>query len=430
MRTPFPIIAFKLETRMGTFNLEKNNLHKKKLWHYPWDYKESFIIAAGLLITGYLLQIATRTHIKAVSAPVNYIIAGLFIGMLLLLHITSRSHPWVKWLRSVPASVSAIVLVLIQAVIMGTLPQQNFVEGVKPDVFGFSFVLNSWPFLIAQLYFLTTLGLATLNRMTPWQWKNWGFVLNHLGLFIAMTAGILGSGDLQRYTMKLYENQLVWGAETEKGVMIPMPLAFELTSFDMETFAPKLAFADIKNNSIETKGVNALRMIAKGDSYDYKGYKIKVVDYIENSKFTGNGYFHVNEEGATPSALIEVKSAVIDTTAWISCGSFATQYSYLQLNDKEAIVMLQPEAKKYSSHVNVFVKGGKNDKTVIEVNKPYKVDGWKVYQLSYDEKYGKWSKLSVVELVRDPWLPVVYSGIFMMIIGAVYLIFKGRGTVI
>ncbi|QDW20501.1 cytochrome c biogenesis protein ResB [Flavobacterium sp. KBS0721] len=415
---------------MRIVNLENQKVAKKKLWQFPWDYKESFIIAAGLLITGYLLQITTRTSIKAVSAPVNYIIGALFIAMLLLLHFTSRTHPWVKWLRSVPASVSAIVLVLIQAIIMGTLPQQNFVEGVKPDVFGFSFVLTSWPFIIAQLYFLTTLGLATLNRMTPWQWKNWGFILNHLGLFIAMTAGILGSGDLQRYTMKLYENQLVWGAQNEEGVMVPMPIAFELTSFDMETFTPKLALADITNNSIETKGVNALRMISKGDSYDYKGYKIKIVNYIEDSKFTGNGYFPVNEEGATPAALVEVKSATIDTTAWISCGSFATEYSYLQLNDKEAIVMLQPEAKKYSSHVNVYVKDGKNDKTVIEVNKPYKVGGWKVYQLSYDEKFGKWSKLSVVELVRDPWLPAVYSGIFMMIIGAAYLIFKGRGTVI
>jgi hypothetical protein len=415
---------------MRLVNFEKHKMPKRKLWQYPWDYKESFIIAAGLLLTGYLLQITTKTSIKAIGAPTNYIIGGLFIGMLLLLHFTSRTHPWVKWLRSVPASVSAIVLVLIQAVIMGTLPQQNFVEGVKPDLFGFSFVLTSWPFIIAQLYFLITLGLATLNRMTPWQWKNWGFILNHLGLFIAMTAGILGSGDLQRYTMKLYENQLVWGAENEKGDMIPMPIAFELTSFDMETFAPKLAFADITNNSIETKGVNALRMINKGDSYDYKGYKIKIINYIENSKFTGNGYFQVNEEGATPAALVEVKSATIDTTAWISCGSFATEYSYLQLNDKEAIVMLQPEAKKYSSHVNVFVKDQKNDKTVIEVNKPYKVNGWKVYQLSYDEKFGKWSKLSVIELVRDPWLPIVYSGIFMMIIGAVYLIFKGRGTVV
>ena len=414
---------------MRIVNLEKDKIPKKRLWHYPWDYKESFIIAAGLLVTGYLLQITTRTNIKAVSAPVNYIIGALFIVMLCLLHFTSKTHPWVKWLRSVPASVSAIGLVLVQAVIMGTLPQQNFVEGVKPDLFGFSFVLNSWPFIIAQLYFLITLGLATLNRIVPWQWKNWGFVLNHLGLFIAMTAGILGSGDLQRYTMNLYEKQLVWGAENEKGNKVPMPIAFELTSFNMETFAPKLAFADITNNSIETKGINALRMISKGDEYNYKGYKIKIVNYIEDSKFTGNGYFHVNEEGAAPAALIEVKSAAIDTTAWISCGSFATEYSYLQLTNKEAIVMLQPEAKKYSSYVNVFVKDGKNDKTVIEVNKPYKVDGWKVYQLSYDEKYGKWSKLSVIELVRDPWLPIVYTGIFMMIIGAVYLIFKGRSIV-
>ncbi|WP_281232606.1 cytochrome c biogenesis protein ResB [Flavobacterium gelatinilyticum] len=410
--------------------VENHQSTKKALWQYPWDYKESFIIALGLLLVGYFLQITTRSSIKAVGAPVNYIMGGVFVAMLLLLHFSSRNHPWVKWLRSVPASVSAIVLVLIQAVIMGTLPQQNFVEGVKPDIFGFSFVLNSWPFIIAQLYFLITLGLATLNRMTPWQWKNWGFVLNHLGLFIAMTAGILGSGNLQRYTMDLYKDQLVWGAKTEKGNTIPMPIAFELKSFDMETFAPKLALADITNNSIETKGVNALRMIEKGDQYEYKNYKIKILDYTENSKFTGNGYFPVNEEGAAPSALIEVKSAAIDTTAWISCGSFATAYSYLQLNDKQAIIMLQPEAKKYSSHVNVFVKDGKNEKAVIEVNKPFKTNGWKIYQLSYDEKFGKWSKLSVIELVRDPWLPVVYSGIFMMIIGAVYLIFKGRGTVV
>ena len=116
---------------MRIVNLENQKV-AKKLWQFPWDYKESFIIAAGLLITGYLLQITTRTSIKAVSAPVNYIIGALFIAMLLLLHFTSRTHPWVKWLRSVPASVSAIVLVLIQAIIMGTLPQQNFVEEAFP----------------------------------------------------------------------------------------------------------------------------------------------------------------------------------------------------------------------------------------------------------------------------------------------------------
>lgn len=32
---------------------------------------------------------------------------------------------------------------------------------------------------------------------------------------------------------------------------------------------------------------------------------------------------------------------------------------------------------------------------------------------------GKWSNVSVFELVTDPWLPIVYTGIFMLLIGAV-----------
>lgn len=403
-----------------------NSKQTRKLWEFPWDYKESFFVAGGLLVTGYLLQLSTRATIQPVGAPVNYIVGGIFISILLLLHFTQRTHPWVKWLRSVPASVSAIVMVLIQAIIMGTLPQKNFVEGVKPDLLGLSFVTSSWPFLLSQLYFLLTLGLATLNRMFPWQWKNWGFVLNHLGLFIALFAGILGSGDLQRYAMNLYEKQPEWRATNEEGETVELPFAFELSRFDMQTFAPKLAFANIENNTIETKGVNALRMLHKGDKYHYNGFDITVMDYLEESKFTGSRYYPVNDEGSTPSALVHVKSSKVDTTAWISCGSYATSYAYLQLNDKQAIVMLQPEAKKFSSAVKVYFKNGSSENALVEVNKPFKVKGWKIYQLSYDEKFGKWSKLSVIELVRDPWLPVVYAGVFMMLVGAVYLIFKGR----
>ena len=49
-----------------------------------------------------------------------------------------------------------------------------------------------------------------------------------------------------------------------------------------------------------------------------------------------------------------------------------------------------------------------------------------IYQQSYDETMGKWSKLSVINAVRDPWLPVVYFGIFLLIAGAVYLFWIGR----
>ena len=53
------------------------------------------------------------------------------------------------------------------------------------------------------------------------------------------------------------------------------------------------------------------------------------------------------------------------------------------------------------------------------MNKPLSVEGWDIYQLSYNEQMGKWSTLSVFELVADPWLPVVYTGVFMLFVGAI-----------
>ena len=46
--------------------------------------------------------------------------------------------------------------------------------------------------------------------------------------------------------------------------------------------------------------------------------------------------------------------------------------------------------------------------------------------MSYDETMGKDSQISVIEVVHDPWLPVVYIGIFCLIAGSIYLFWKGE----
>ena len=56
-------------------------------------------------------------------------------------------------------------------------------------------------------------------------------------------------------------------------------------------------------------------------------------------------------------------------------------------------------------------KGKEHQEEKIQVNHPITVNGWKIYQTSYDEKLGRWSETSIVELVLDPWLPMVYAGI-------------------
>ena len=77
------------------------------------------------------------------------------------------------------------------------------------------------------------------------------------------------------------------------------------------------------------------------------------------------------------------------------------------------------EPRRYSSDVVIYTESGKTQEETIEVNRPAEIEGWKIYQLSYDESKGRWSDISVFELVSDPWLPAVYVGIIMIMLGAV-----------
>lgn len=81
--------------------------------------------------------------------------------------------------------------------------------------------------------------------------------------------------------------------------------------------------------------------------------------------------------------------------------------------------------KRFASDVVVKGKSGKDITAVIEVNKPLKVDGWKMYQYGYDEEAGTESQVSILEIVKDPWLPLVYVGIFMMLAGAFLMLVTG-----
>ena len=97
----------------------------------------------------------------------------------------------------------------------------------------------------------------------------------------------------------------------------------------------------------------------------------------------------------------------------------------VKLNDFEMEVYPSGMPKRFASDVVVTGKSGKETAAVIEVNKPIQVDGWKMYQYGYDEEAGTEGKMSILQMVRDPWLPMVYAGIFMMLAGAFLMLFTG-----
>ena len=185
-------------------------------------------------------------------------------------------------------------------------------------------MLSFWPFVLIYVYIAVILGVIILQRLLHLHsWKrDVPFLLNHLGLFLALTTATLGNADMQRVKMICGIGESEWRAMTADGRIIEMPIAIELKKFIMETY----------------------------------------------------------DDGSP---------------------------------------------KRFASEIQILTKSGKNIETVVDVNKPHEVDGWKIYQYGYDTQMGAQSQISILELVSDPWLPMVYTGIYMMLAGAVCMFVIG-----
>ena len=403
--------------------------HKQRnLWESPWGYVESFIIGLGLLFAGFALEITTPNLSGfSIVFPYNLYILIAFCLVLITANKWLGDFQIVRWLSKVPAAITSICLVTFMVLIMGIIPQTQSEITIVNNL-GLNHITTNWAFILIIILFLSNLGLVTIKRIIQFNSSNIGFILNHFGLFLALTAGLLGSGDLQRLTITTQENIPSWIAKDELNNNIELPFAFFLKDFKAEEYAPKLALVDNNTGDLYHNDGKNLYLIEDNKSYIFGDYNITVNQYLETSGRIGNKYAFVNEVGSPPAALVEVYHIQSDTTitGWISCGSFSKQPQSLKINEQLSLVMTIPEVKKFSSDLTILTRDEEKINVVIEVNKPYKFRGWKIYQYSYDDKLGKWSDISVLELVRDPWLPIIYIGIFMMIGGAFYMFWVGN----
>ena len=232
-----------------------------------------------------------------------------------------------------------------------------------------------------------------------------------------------------------------------------LPVAIQLEKFTIDEYPPKLALIgrggfplpkDKPENLLLDKGVRVGQLL---------DCKVEVLKRIDNavpamlSKMIGkmptgmmgnirmdslgqarnkDGYIASDAAGSACALLVKVTTGNVPYkgvrhtyTGWVTGGSYLFPYQALRLDDGRMLAMPNREPRRFASLVDIYTKSGQNIQTEIEVNKPFSIEGWTIYQLSYNEQMGKWSNLSIFELVTDPWLPVVYVGIFMLLIGAV-----------
>ena len=307
------------------------------MWTKPWTYKEGFLIGGGLILAGLALELSVGPVVwNAFAWPVNGIVLAGFLAMLTVMVYLRKKVYAFQWMTTHSAAIPAIVYAVVLTIIMGLTRQK--VNGTWLNN-----MLSFWPFVLIYVYITVILGLTIHRRlrkmfkgqgaMVNGQWSmvngQWSmvndiaFLLNHLGLFIALTTATLGSADIQRVKMICGVGEPEWRALTQEQIVKEMPIAIELKKFIMDTY----------------------------------------------------------DDG---------------------------------------------KPKRFASEIQILTKTGKNIETTVDVNKPYEVDGWKIYQYGYDTQMGAQSQISIFELVSDPWLPWVYVGIFMMLAGALLLVVYTR----
>ena len=294
------------------------------MWNKPWTMKEGFLIGGGLIVAGLALELSVGPVVwDAFSWPANGIVMAGFLLLIAGLFLLRKKVYAFRFVSTYQAAIPAMVYAVILTIIMGVTRQQ--IGGTW-----FNDMLSFWPFVLIYVYIALILGVIILHRLFNFQLsivnlkKDVPFLLNHVGLFLALTTATLGNADMQRVKMITTVGESEWRALDNNGAIKEMPLAIELKKFIMETY----------------------------------------------------------DDGSP---------------------------------------------KRFASEIQILTKTGKNIETVVDVNKPYEVDGWKIYQYGYDTQMGAQSQVSILELVSDPWLPLVYTGIYMMLAGAVCLFVFGKG---
>lgn len=381
---------------------------------------KSFLITIAILLFGIFVEyIIPFQLINNFTFPSTLFLGLILINLIIISYFLFRNYLFVKWLVSIPAAIGSISLLIFLGLLMGFIPQnENF-----NSFLGINNIINTWYFSFTILYLLFSLGFVTIKRIIPFSIQNIGFILNHLGLWIIIFIATVSSNDIKRLNVVIHKNQ-IQNIGTYNNSEYELPCSFELQNFDIEFYNPKLQIRDIKNNRVIISNIS----IIKDDSFilETDSLKIKIKDLLPNAVPGIDSFVKSDYKDNIYAIKLEVISIDDTIKGWLSTQSRLFRSAKLIIDDKYELSLSKQEAKKYQSKVIVRTINQDIDTVSIEVNKPYNYRSWNFYQLSYDEKAGKWSEYTVLEAVYDPWISILYFGIFMLLAGCIYIIWMGN----
>ena len=377
-----------------------------------------------LFVVGIALQLVVGDFgVAWMRYPWSVIVAINYLYLLVLCYAMEDKWPWARGLRSQHSSVVALASMVVMTVVFGLTRQDGSADGVV-GALGFTRMTSSWPFNLLLLNFITSLGLSAID---DWRWvrqRKIAAVISHTAVFVALAAAMFSSGDKLRVRVVAYLDTPTYMAMDNAGREYELPFVVTLREFNIDEYPPKLRLLKQSDNTLSEEYLSSADSVG-----EIGGWTLRVKEYLPMAGCMEQGgeYRPMQHVGATHAAYVEAHNDSDLVEGWVSCGSHIFAHSALALPGGESVVMMSPEAKRYTSRIAVAL----SDKDVryadVEVNHPVRVGAWRIYQVGYDNQRGRWSTKSVLECVRDGWYGVVHIALWLILASAVVMFITAGG---
>lgn len=309
---------------------------------------------------------------------------------------------------------------------------------------GLTHVFTAWWFVALLCLLSLSLAACSMHRITVmrrsgrWQGRAVGSFMTHISLLLVLAGGAVRSVWGVRGVLELQEGEtrqvfVVNGEEQS------LPFGVRLEKFEIEFYTNSPAqdarilserlvveIPSVSLMAVLPVEVGKARFLAQDgdDQMTGRTYRVtvvrRVVDFVIDTP--SMGIVSRSDKPNNPAVLVEVVSGGVTNMQWLF-----VRYPDFKMHSsesKEAALDLryeveiggqsEPSIKDFKSTLSIILDGVVVKHKIIEVNSPLSYMGYTLYQSGYDPEN---PRLTILQVVRDPGVPIVYLGFFLMVVG-------------
>ena len=262
-------------------------------------------------------------------------------------------------------------------------------------------------------WFIALLGLLALNlvfcliKRFSVKGKPLGTTISHISILVILAGALAG---------------MVWGQKADIRISEGQVMDFKDFSLRLDDFIYEEDISPQEKLLVYSKYgkllVEASAETGKQSDIAGTGYKLEVLRYVPDFVMDMNTKVVTSRSMEPKNPAIQIKLQGKDSSPHVSWvfAAFPDMHRDAQNIFTFKYQWRQRRPKDFISKVTVIKNGKEIMRKDIRVNSPLKYAGYAFFQLNYDTENLSWTGL---QAVKDPGVPVVYSGFILLITGLV-----------